>query len=229
MDFTFNPNFKIEDIFTPYLITALAIMAFIGLVCGLIGSRVKRLKLGEKPGKIVASAIAFVGWINNFVKTNVGVKAWKWVTPNVITLALVIGLFNLSGLLALDTPTKYVAITVPLAVFAIGVVQITGFISKKGKHLLSSFEPVPFLFPINFIGEFTPIISMSLRLFGNIISGAILASMIYEGLSWFAPLIMPAFHMVFDVAFGFIQTMLFVILTTIFSSNKVDEKDLLII
>ncbi|MDL2292885.1 F0F1 ATP synthase subunit A [Acholeplasma sp. OttesenSCG-928-E16] len=227
MSFNFRTDITLESIFQPYLITSLSIMAVIAIVCIIIGKSVSKLELGQTPSKINALAISFVNMLNGFAGGSVGYKAAKWVAPNIITLALMLLIFNISGLFALDTPTKYLAITVPSAVFAIITVQGAGIISKKHKHVNTLFEPVPFLFPINLMGDFTPIISMSFRLFGNIASGAILASMIYDGLGWMAIPVMPLFHVIFDIFFGLIQTALFVILTTIFSSNKVDEKDLL--
>jgi F-type H+-transporting ATPase subunit a len=40
-------------------------------------------------------------------------------------------------------------------------------------------------------------------------------------------LIAPAFHLVFDVGFGLIQALVYVLLTVIFASSKIDEKDLI--
>jgi F-type H+-transporting ATPase subunit a len=80
--------------------------------------------------------------------------------------------------------------------------------------------------PLNIISEFTPIISMALRLFGNIASGALLLTLLYKMLGWFSIVITPAFHLIFDIGFGLIQTLVIVLLTIIFASLKVDEADL---
>ena len=106
-----------------------------------------------------------------------------------------------------------------------------GFISQGWKALLGIFKPIPAMFPLNLISEFTPILSMALRLFGNIASGTVIITLIYNGLNlipymgWTSILVTPIFHLIFDIGFGFIQTMVFVLLIVIFSSNKVAETD----
>jgi F-type H+-transporting ATPase subunit a len=62
-------------------------------------------------------------------------------------------------------------------------------------------------------------------LFGNIISGAVFLVLIYRFTGWLSLLIAPAFHLVFDVGFGLIQALVYVLLTVIFASSKIDEKD----
>jgi F-type H+-transporting ATPase subunit a len=75
------------------------------------------------------------------------------------------------------------------------------------------------------VGDVVPIISMALRLFGNISSGALLLTLIYKLTGWLSPLVTPAFHLIFDIGFGMIQTLVIVLLTIIFASMKVDEAD----
>ena len=46
--------------------------------------------------------------------------------------------------------------------------------------MLLLFQPIWFLFPINLIGEFAVPLSLSLRLFGNVMSGTVLMGLIYD-------------------------------------------------
>ena len=128
-------------------------------------------------------------------------------SPLILTLATYVFVSNISGMFALDSPTKYTAITFSLSIFAFLIIQITGLISSKWKHFLSIFKPIPVMMPLNLIGEITPIISIALRLFGNLISGTVFIVLIYRFTGWLSVIIAPAFHLIFDLGFGFIQAL----------------------
>jgi F-type H+-transporting ATPase subunit a len=199
-------------------------MLGMAMVLFIAGKRVEQLNPRSKPSKVMTVFIGFVKFFNNFMRGYVGKQA-VWLTPMVMTLAIYVFISNVSGMFALDSPTKYTSITFSLSIFAFLIIQITGIISSKWKHFLSVFQPIPFLMPLNVIGEVTPIISIALRLFGNIISGAVFIVMIYRFTGWASVVIAPAFHLIFDVGFGLIQALVYVLLTVIFTSSKIDEKD----
>lgn len=207
-----------------YFLTSLGIMLGMAVVLFIAGKRVEQLNPRSKPSKVMTVFIGFVKFFNNFMRGYVGKQA-VWLTPMVMTLAIYVFISNVSGMFALDSPTKYTSITFSLSIFAFLIIQITGIISSKWKHFLSVFQPIPFLMPLNVIGEVTPIISIALRLFGNIISGAVFIVMIYRFTGWASVVIAPAFHLIFDVGFGLIQALVYVLLTVIFTSSKIDEKD----
>ena len=208
-----------------YFLTSLFLMAVIAIASTLIGYRVSRLDVKAKPNLFMTFVLYFIDMMNKFVKGYVG-KNWKFLAPIAITMALYVFLSNISRIFALDAPTKYTAITFSLSITAFMVIQITGLISQSWKHFLGIFKPIPLMMPLNLISEFTPIISMALRLFGNIASGALILSVVYLGAGWISVVITPALHMLFDIAFGLIQTLVIVLLTVIFSSQKIDEADL---
>jgi len=207
-----------------YFYTSLGIMAFISIASILISVKVNKMDVRDKPGKFMTVIISFVEMMNNFVKGYVG-KHWKSITPAVLALSLYVFISNVSGLFALDSPTKYTSITFSVSITSFIIIQFTGFKSMGWKHLLGVFKPLAPMAPLNIVSEFTPILSMALRLFGNIASGALLITLIYGITGWFAIIVAPAFHLVFDIGFGFIQTMVVVMLTVIYSSMKVDESD----
>ena len=94
-------------------------------------------------------------------------------------------------------------------------------------------EPIAPMLPMNIIGKFSTMLSMALRLFGNITCGSIMMSPgIYGGsksikcnrwtwwyprnvFNFMAPIIAPVLHMYFDLFAGFIQTLVFVTLTIV--------------
>lgn len=191
--------------------------------------KIKKLQLGDKPTKLLAGVISFVGFMNDYVKKNIG-KHWRFVAPVILGLSIYMFMLNISGMFLIDTPTKYTTVTVVFAISSVILVQATGIISKKWRHLGTLVGPIkwmaPIMIPLNLLSDLTPILSMTLRLFGSIASGAALLSLIYGLTGWASPIVAPALHLVFDIGFGLIQTVVFVLLTVIFASNKVDDKDL---
>ena len=217
-----------------YFIVSLAIMLIIIIFSIVVGLKVDKMDEKKRTGKIMTLIISFIEMMNKFVKDTVG-KHWRFLTPIVIAIAMYIFISNISGVIGVTSPTRFTAITFSLSLMAFVIVQTMGFISQGWKTLLGIFKPIPAMFPLNLISEFTPILSMALRLFGNIASGTVILTLIYNGLSlvdylgWASIVVTPVFHLIFDIGFGFIQTMVFVLLIIIFSSNKVDERDLEIV
>ena len=91
-----------------------------------------------------------------------------------------------------------------------------------------------------------PLLSMSLRLFGNAISGFCLMTLVYNGLrglsatvfsflettgpvAWnelfFAPIVAPILHLYFDLFSGLIQTTIFIFLTMINIGLEAPQED----
>jgi len=210
-------NFSVPGYFIASLIVMLIIMIFAIVV----GVRVKKLKIGDKPSKVLTIVISFVSFMNKTCKKNVG-TAWKFVAPIIITLSVYLFCLNIAGMFGLPTPTAYTSITVTFAIFAFFIIQGTSIYKQKMRHLKTFISPIPVMLPINILSDLTPLISMTLRLFGSIASGAALIGLVYQLLGWFSPLVTPPLHVIFDIAFGFLQCMVYVLLTIIFASNKLE-------
>ncbi len=106
--------------------------------------------------------------------------------------------------------------TVALAMVSVILAQIIGvtYIGVK-KHLKKYFNPNPtmtFVGIIEFVSEFTKIISFSFRLFGNIFAGEVLLMVI----SSLVPLIAPVPFYFLEIFVGFIQAFVFSLLTLVF-------------
>ena len=69
-------------------------------------------------------------------------------------------------------------------------------VSRGFKHVKTWFEPMAFMFPLNIMSDITPLISMTLRLFGNIARCALLY-MIYN-ITGISPIAIPL-HILFDI------------------------------
>lgn len=79
---------------------------------------------------------------------------------------------------------------------------------------------------MNLISEFSTPISMSLRLFGNILSGTVMMGLIYGLLPKIITLAWPGFlHMYLDVFSGAIQTYVFCMLTMCFVADAIGDQN----
>ena len=162
--------------------------------------------------------------LDGMVKSSMGKSAAKY--RNYIgSLFIFLLASNLSGLLGLRPPTADFGVTFPLGIITFVLIQYNNVKWNKIGAFTDLFKPLPFLFPINLIGELAVPFSLSLRLFGNVLSGTVIMALIYGLLSKFAYLWPGVLHAYFDVFSGAIQTYVFCMLTMVFISQKVPENN----
>ena len=166
-----------------------------------------------------------VDMMNGYIKVNIG-KRWKAYSPWFLTLIIFIFFANISSVYLFTNPTGYVVVTFALAMCTFFVIQASGIVSNGFLGYLKGFlDPTPVMLPMNILSEFTLPISLSLRLFGNVISGACISILIKNLLGWFAVPVMPLINLLFDIAFSLIQVAVFVILSVIFTSMKIKDEE----
>ena len=85
-------------------------------------------------------------------------------------------------------------------------------------------DPWVFWAPINLIGYVAVPISLSLRLFANVLSGTVMMALIYGLLGWFATIWPAGLHVYFDLFSGAIQTYVFCMLTMVYVSDAVGNE-----
>lgn len=130
---------------------------------------------------------------------------------------------NLSGLFGLRPPTADFGVTFLLGMFTFFIVNYQGLKNRGVGHFTSLFQPIPVLFPINLIGEIANPISISLRLFANMLSGVIIMGLWYGMMPWFAKIGIPAaLHVYCDLFSGCIQTYVFCMLTMVYVNDKME-------
>jgi F-type H+-transporting ATPase subunit a len=130
------------------------------------------------------------------------------------------------------SPTADPIVTLGLALMVIVFTHYMG-VKKLGfkDYVLNSYlKPVSFILPIKLLEEFTNVISLGLRLYGNIFAGEVLLGLIVSmvtSIGWIAlPLAIPL-EMVwigFSLFIGGIQAYVFVTLTMVFLSHKIEAE-----
>lgn len=184
---------------------------------------IRRADPYKKPGKFLNAIEYIVEIFDNLTRTTMGDKHGYKFSNYIGTIFIFILIANISGLFGLRSPTADYGVTLALALMTFVLIHYNGFKYQKAKHVTNLFKPI-FLSPINIIGEIATPISMSLRLFGNVLSGTVMLGLVYGLIPWFITLIWPAaLHFYFDLFSGAIQTYVFCMLTMVFISNTFEE------
>ncbi len=139
------------------------------------------------------------------------------------TLAIYIAFSNISGVFGLTSPTKDMNVTAALAFMAIATIEFSGVHKRGFKGYLKSFaEPIPLLIPINILEIAIRPLSLCMRLYGNILGSFIVMEMLKILIPVFVPVV---FGFYFDIFDGLIQTYIFIFLTSLFMSHKMEEEE----
>ena len=212
-----KPNGQITA--TIILVTALSLVFII------LRPVFKKLDPTKKTPLWAVPFVWLVDLLNGFVKVNIG-KRWKSYAPWFVSLTIILFFSNIASIFCLDSPTSYILVTFSLAMLSFFVIQLAGIISLGlKKYIKGFFDPFFVMLPINIVSEISLPISLAVRLFGNIISGTAISILIKELLGYFAIPVLPFINAIFDIAFGVIQVTVFVILSIIFTSMKIDDDE----
>lgn len=171
----------------------------------------------KKPNKKQTVVELLYGTIKNIVIENMGEKYVSFV-PFIGTLGIFILVLNLTGLVGVTPPTNNYSVALGLALITFVVIQANAI--KKvgiGHYFLGYGKPLLPMLPLNIMERVMLPVSLSLRLFGNVLAATVLVELSYQALgsiSFFAQLGLPIFlHAYFDIFDGAIQMVIFVMLT----------------
>lgn len=210
---------------TFYLTTthiSIIIVMILILIFGVCANR-KMKHPDEIPGTFQNIVELIVEMLDNMVHGIMGENARRFVNY-LSTIFIFILISNISGLLGLRAPTADYGVTLPLGLITFALIHYNGIKKNKMKHLTNLFQPFPLLFPINLIGELAVPLSLSLRLFGNVMSGTVMMGLLYGLTPIFVQIGIPAaLHVYFDIFSGAIQTYVFCMLTMVYVNDKIAD------
>ncbi|NES68686.1 MAG: F0F1 ATP synthase subunit A, partial [Okeania sp. SIO2D1] len=169
-------------------------------------------------------------FIRSLTKDQIGEKDYRPWVPFVGTLFLFIFVSNWSGALVpwkvielpageLAAPTSDINTTVALALLT-SIAYFYAGISKKGLGYFAGYaEPVPFMVPFKIIEDFTKPLSLSFRLFGNILADELVVGV----LVLLVPLFIPLPLMVLGLFLSAIQALIFATLAANYIGEALEE------
>ena len=169
-------------------------------------------------------------FIRDLAKTQIGEEEYlKWV-PFLGTIFLFIFVSNWSGALLpwrilelpngeLAAPTNDINTTVALALLT-SIAYFYAGISKKGLNYFKRYiSPAAFLLPINVLEDFTKPLSLSFRLFGNILADELVVGVLIT----LVPLIIPIPIMLLGLFTSAIQALVFATLAGAYIGESVED------
>ena len=199
------------------------VIVILGLIIFAVIVKSKLKDTEDKPGSLQNAAELIVELLDSMVRSSMSSKSAVKYRNYIGTLFIFLLISNISGLLGLRPPTADYGVTFPLGIITFVLIQYNNIRWNKTAAFTDLFKPLPFLFPINLIGEIAVPFSLSLRLFGNVVSGTVIMALIYGLMSKIAILWPGVLHIYFDLFSGAIQAYVFCMLTMVFISQKIPE------
>ena len=196
-------------------------MLIILLVLFIFGFFARRamLKATEVPTGFQNVVELIVEMLDKMVDNTMG-KNGKNFRNYIGTIFIFILISNISGLFGLRPPTAYYGVTLPLGLMTFTLIHVNKFRYQKVSGVIKGLcDPWPFWAPINMIGDIAVPISLSLRLFANVLSGTVMMALVYGLLSKVALFWPAVLHVYFDMFSGAIQTYVFCMLTMTYISD----------
>jgi F-type H+-transporting ATPase subunit a len=171
-------------------------------------------------------------FVRDIARAQIGEKEYRPWVPFVGTLFLFIFVSNWSGALIpwkiveipegeLAAPTNDINTTVALALLT-SLAYFYAGISKRGlKYFARYIEPTPLLLPINILEEFTKPLSLSFRLFGNILADELVVAV----LVFLVPLFIPLPVMALGLFTSAIQALIFATLAGAYIGEAIETPE----
>jgi F-type H+-transporting ATPase subunit a len=168
-------------------------------------------------------------YIRDLTKNQIGEKEYRPWVPFIGTLFLFIFVSNWSGALLpwklihlpsgeLAAPTNDINTTVALALLTSLAYFYAGFRKRGLGYLAKYVQPTPILLPINILEDFTKPLSLSFRLFGNILADELVVGV----LVLLVPFIIPMPVMLLGLFTSAIQALVFATLAAVYIGEAIE-------
>lgn len=220
-------------------IVFLGICLILAILFIVVGIKAKRADPLKRPKGLLLIAESCVEKLDGFVEETMGPGFDNF---GGILLGLIPTLF-LSftiGIVGLPTPMANLAVPFTFALVTFALIHYTSMRYTKLAYFKRFIDPIPVFLPMNLLSMWAPLLSMTLRMFGNAVVGWVLLGLLNTGLEslsanlfsfinsgvdqvFLVPILTPLLHAYFDLFSGFVQTMVFVFLTALFIAQERPE------
>jgi len=218
LGFEFAPG---EDVIPNYLVMSGLILVAVTVGCLLVRNRLRV----EDPGKTQILLEDGVSAINGMLEEWIGPQGRRYL-PLVGTIGVFILMGNYMGLVpGLMAPTSSINVTLGCAITVWVYYHIQGVKAQGiGPYLKHFAAPpgapifiAPIMLPIEIISHLSRVMSLSLRLFGNIFGEELVIMILFSIIPFLVPLPM----MLLGLVTGGLQAFIFVLLTVIYLQGAV--------
>ena len=222
------------------VISSLIVMLIMIILAIVMGIKVRRADPLKKPKGFMLLAEYGVNFFDNMAEGLLG-KRFRSFGGYIMIMGVYMFIAFIFGLTGLPSPITYMAVPLSLGLSTFMLIHATAIKYNKFRYFKRYIEPVPLFLPINLISMWAPLLSLTLRIFGNALSGFVIMSLVYAALkdlsaaifsslnigvwnqAFIAPLLAWILHLYFDLWSGFIQTTVFLSLTTIYVGQEIPE------
>ena len=203
--------FNTETIVMTWIVMA-ALILF-----GLLATR--RIGFVPNPFQIVGELL--VNTFYGLTKEALNEQMAKKYFPLICSLFMFVLLANWLGIIPkFSEPTKDLNTPLGLGIMGFLIAHHSGIKTKGFKaYVKEYFEPIFFMAPLNVIGEVAKVVSISFRLFGNIMGGAIIILVVSHLI--YSVALPPVLICFFSLFIGTIQAFVFTMLTLVYISVQV--------
>ena len=222
------------------VISSLIVMLIVIILASIIGIRAHFHNPLKKPKGLLLIAEIGVNYFDGFVKDLTGTAL-----PNfggfIMGVAAYLFIAFIFGLTGLPSPVTYMAVPLSLGLTTFLLIHLISAKFTKWGYFKRYIDPIPVFLPVNLLSMWAPLLSLTLRLFGNAIAGwalltivecslrdasAALFSFVPAGWNelFLAPIPLAVLHAYFDLFSGLIQTIVFISLTAIFIGQEIPEE-----
>jgi F-type H+-transporting ATPase subunit a len=215
-----------------FYITETVIWAWIISLVMIIFALISTRKMKKVPKGMQAYAELVVDFVYNMVGQTMGKQNLKF-APYVGTLFIFILLGNIIGLFDIRPITTNINTTFALATITFLMIHYNAIKTRRlGGYLRHLSQPNFLMLPINIISELSFPLSLSFRLFGNILGGVVIMKLLYTALEKLSSHItgkIPIFiiaiplplNFFFDIFESVLQAYVFSMLTMAFIANAI--------
>ena len=211
-------------------ISSLILVGIIILLCIYISIRAHFANPLKKPRGILFLAEVGVTFFDNLVESVMG-KRFRNFGGFIMAVGVYLFMAFIWGLTGLPSPIVYLATPLSLGLVTFVLIHATSVRYTGIRYFKRYVEPIPLL-------------SLTMRLFGNALAGWTIMTLIYSAVgglgnavcdmmgqtaylgTFITPIVTPILHAYFDLFSGLIQTAVFLFLSMIFISNEGPEEDI---
>ena len=222
------------------VISSLIVVLIILILAIIVGIQAHFQDPLKKPKGLLLITEIGVKFFDNFAKELAGPAM-----PNfggfIMGVAVYLFLAFIFGLTGLPSPVTYMAVPLSLGLTTFLLIHVISARYTKWGYFKRYVDPFPVFLPVNLISMWAPLLSLTLRLFGNAIAGWVLLTIVESALrdasanmfsfiqsEWnqifLAPIPLAILHAYFDLFSGLIQTVVFISLSAIFIGQEVPEE-----
>ena len=197
------------------------LMTWIVIACLIVFGIMTTRKRGIRPSALQSVGELFVSQLFQLTEDALDKEMAKTYGPLTCALLMFLVISNWLGIIPhLEEPTKDLNTPLGLGIMGFCIAHYAGIKAKGFKEYLKDYcEPMFFMAPLNVIGELAKVVSISFRLFGNIMGGSIIILVVsYLTYSILLPPFLNAF---FGIFVGTIQAFVFTMLTIVYISVQV--------